>query len=119
MNRVRIQKHCTTLIFQVPKKSFFGIFRYGSSVLAEVKVCCDDTGKISWFVIDGPKDIDYKNKFKKKFKEAEELVTQLWNDGRRQQMDYKTRLKEIEKRLASSKPTKPITESRIMKRKLS
>jgi uncharacterized protein len=94
-----IVRQCLTLHLPVRKNSFLGLFRYGPMTLAEIRICCDSNGVLSWEVVSGP-DINYKKLFKKKFAEAEKDAIIQWNDGRRQAaQESANRLKRLQEKI--------------------
>jgi hypothetical protein len=79
----RSVKYCFTMVKAIHKWSFFGLFRFGDKILVELQVCCDYYGRISWGVIEGPMNVNYRKMFKRDFKRAEKKVMGMWNEGRR------------------------------------
>jgi hypothetical protein len=80
----------------IGKYSFFGLFRFGPLINIKLKIYCDSYGTISYFVMEGPKKLDYQTILGRQFKLIEGSVIKKWNSQRRSRQIIKPKSLKIQ-----------------------
>lgn len=77
----------------IRRYSFLGLFRFGSEIKVDIKVCCDANGNIFYKVVNGPPGINYEKALGDAFQQAKMEVMRMWNNTRRSRVVIKPKIK--------------------------